>query len=580
MRILRVVICIGIVASAAACSRQPAVPAAAPESAAWTQFSTDFVESTFKAQPFFAVYSGRHEFDGLMPDLSKTGIEAEIARLTAARAAAAAFDAATLSEAQRFERDYVLAVIDNNLFWMAKAESPFRNPAWYTNQLDPDIYLARTYAPLEQRMKAYIGYARAIPGIAANVRANLRTPLPKSFVDYAVKAFGGYGDFYRQDVPKVFAGVQDPELQKELAAANGAAAAAMLELRRWFEQQRRTANDDGYVLGPELFAAMVRETEGIDTPIAQIKAVGQADLERNTAALKQTCASYAPGKTLMECWLKAKARKSPEGPVAAARKQLGSLRAFVEQKQIVSIPSNEEALVAESPPYNSANSAYIITAGPYEKNQPSVYNISPPDPSWSKQEQEDYIPGEADLLNTSVHEVWPGHFLQFLHSNRSKSLVSRLWVGYAFAEGWAHYSEQLMWDMGLGDGNPENHIAQLKDALWRNVRLMSAIGMHTEGMTMAESEKMFREVALDDPGNVRQQSARGTYDPAYLNYTLGKLAILKLRDDWVAKQMAGKPDADPRSYWRAFHDQFLSYGGPPIPMVRRAMLPGDTGSLL
>jgi hypothetical protein len=159
-------------------------------------------------------------------------------------------------------------------------------------------------------MKAYIGYARAIPQNAANVRANLRTPLPRSFVDYAVKAFGGYGDFYRQDVPKVFAGVQDPELQKELAAANGAAAAAMLELRRWFEQQRKTANDDGYVLGPELFAAMVRETEGIDTPIAQIKAVGQADLERNTAALKQTCASYAPGKTPMECVTKSKARKS------------------------------------------------------------------------------------------------------------------------------------------------------------------------------------------------------------------------------------------------------------------------------
>jgi uncharacterized protein (DUF885 family) len=134
--------------------------------------------------------------------------------------------------------------------------------------------------------------------------------------------------------------------------------------------------------------------------------------------------------------------------------------------------------------------------------------------------------------------------------------------------------------MGLGDGNPENRIAQIKDALWRDVRLLSAIGMHTEGMTVAQSEKMFREVALDDPGNARQQAARGTYDPAYLNYTLGKLAIRKLRDDWVAKQMAGKPDADPKGYWRAFHDQFLSYGGPPIPMVRRAMLPGDAGPLL
>ena len=152
-------------------------------------------------------------------------------------------------------------------------------------------------------------------------------------------------------------------------------------------------------------------------------------------------------------------------------------------------------------------------------------------------------------------------------------------MGYAYAEGWAHYTEELMWDMGLGNGNPENHIAQLLDALWRNVRLLSAIGLHTRGMTTAESEKLFQDYAFSDVGNARQQAARGTYDPGYLNYTLGKLMIRKLRDDWVAKQMAGKADADPRAYWRAFHDQFLSFGGPPVPLVRRAML-GEGGSLL
>jgi uncharacterized protein (DUF885 family) len=237
-------------------------------------------------------------------------------------------------------------------------------------------------------------------------------------------------------------------------------------------------------------------------------------------------------------------------------------------------------LVAEAPPYNRANFAYIVTAGPYEKNLPSVYNIAPPDPTWSKTEQQEYIPGRAVLLNTTVHEVWPGHFLQFLHSNRSKSIVGRLWVGYAYAEGWAHYCEELMWDLGLGNGNPENHVAQLTDALLRDVRLLSAIGLHTEGMTVAQSERLFREEAFLNPGGARQQAARGTYDPAYLNYTLGKLTIKKLRDDWVARQMAGKAGADPKTYWHDFHDQFLSYGGPPIPLVRRAMLGENEGSLL
>lgn len=574
-RNIGVLLMVGLIA---ACSRQATAPPPAG-SVAWTRFANDFVEATFKAQPMFAVQSGRHEFDGQMPDWSRAGITAEISRLQQVRAAALAIDGSTMSPAQNFERDYLISVLDNNLFWMAKAEFPFRNPAWYVNQLDPEVYLSRQYAPLEKRLPGYIGYAKSIPAIAANIRANLRTPLPKTFVEYAVRAFGGFADFYRQDVPKVFAGVQDPALQTELSQANAAAAQAMSELRDWFVAQRKTANDS-FALGPELFAAMVRETEGITVPVADIKKAGEADVARNTAALKQACAAFAPGATLADCIGKVSARKPPQGPVAGARAQLASLRQFVVDKGIVSIPSEEEAKVEEAPPYNRANSAYIVIPGFYEKNVASVYSIAPPDPAWSKAEQAAYIDGEAELLNTTVHEVWPGHFLQFLHSNRSPSLIGRLWVGYAFAEGWAHYSEELMWEMGLGNGNPEQHIAQLTDALWRDARLLSAIGLHTEGMTVAQSEQLFREISFSDPGNARQQAARGTYDPAYLNYTLGKLAIRKLRDDWVAKQVAARPGSDPNSYWRAFHDQFLSWGGPPIPLVRQQMLPGDSGSLL
>jgi hypothetical protein len=565
-----------VAASAQLCAAASPAPA---ESAAWSKFVNDYVEATFKSQPFFAVYAGRHEFDGQMPDLSRAGIDKEITRLRAARRAALTIDAAGMSDAQKFERDYLVAVIDNSLFWYSKAEFPFRNPAWYVDQLDPDIYLSRAYAPLGQRMRGYIGYAKAIPAIATNVRKNLRTPMPKSFVEYAIKAFGGFGDFYKRDVSKVFASVADSTLQQELAAANSAASQAMYQLRNWFIAQRKTANN-GFAMGPKLFAAMVRETEYIDVPIMQIKRAGQADLARNTDALKAACASFDPGKSLKDCVAKEQADKPPEGPVAGARAQLANLRAFIEQKQIASIPGKEQALVAEAPPYNRSNFAYIVIAGPYEKNLPSVYNIAPPDTAWSKAEQEEYIPGRAELLNTTVHEVWPGHFLQFMHSNRCKSIVARLWVGYAYAEGWAHYSEELMWEMGLGNRNPENHVAQLADALLRDVRLLSAIGLHTEGMTVAQSETLFREEAFQNPGNARQQAARGTYDPAYLNYTLGKLAIKKLRDDWVARQMGGKPGADPKSYWHGFHDQFLSYGGPPIPLVRHEMLGATGGSLL
>jgi uncharacterized protein (DUF885 family) len=175
--------------------------------------------------------------------------------------------------------------------------------------------------------------------------------------------------------------------------------------------------------------------------------------------------------------------------------------------------------------------------------------------------------------------VWPGHFVQFLHANSNPSKIEALWVGYAFAEGWAHYSEEMMWEEGLGEGNPEQHVGQLCDALLRDVRYLSAIGLHTQGMSVAQSDRMFRERAFSDPGNARQQAARGTYDPQYLDYTLGKLMIRKLRADWVAKQAAGgAAGGDPRQYWESFHDKFLSYGGPPIPLVRQALV-GEGGTL-
>jgi uncharacterized protein (DUF885 family) len=223
------------------------------------------------------------------------------------------------------------------------------------------------------------------------------------------------------------------------------------------------------------------------------------------------------------------------------------------------------ALVEESLPYMRWNAAYINIPGPYEKNLPSVYYIAPPDPNWSQKEQVEYIPGTSDLLFISVHEVWPGHFLQYLHSNRSKSKFGQVFVGYAFAEGWAHYTEELMWDAGLGAGSPEIHIGQLLNALLRNVRFLSAIGLHTGKMTVVESERMFREVGFQDSANARQQAARGTFDPAYLNYTMGKLMIRKLRDDWCA-------DRGGQEAWKEFHDKFLGFGGPPISLVRKELL--------
>jgi hypothetical protein len=547
-----------------------------PPNAAWTKVANAFIESYLQAQPPFAVQAGRHEFDGQLPDLSAHGIKREIARLHDQRDQIAGVDPGTLSPRERFDREYLLAVAGKDIFWIEKTQFPFSNPGWYIGQIDPDTYLSRSYAPLDVRMKAYIRYARAIPRLAATIKENLKSPLPKTYVELGIAQFGGLAEFYTKNVGAVFAGVADPDLQKQLKDADTLAAQAMTTLKDYLVGERKNANDK-YALGAELFAQMVKQTELVDLSVEQIEAAGRADLERNTAALKSECDSYAPKVSLAQCVAKMAANKPKAGPVEEARTQLKMLKEFIVQNNVVSIPSSDEALVAEAPPYNRSNAAFINTAGPYDKGLVSIYNISPPDPKWSKAEQAAYIPGEAALLFTSVHEVWPGHFLQFLHSNANPSKLEALWVGYAYAEGWAHYTEEMMIEMGLGKGDAEKHIGQLSEALLRDVRLLSAIGLHTHGMTVAQSEKMFREQAFQDAGNARQQAARGTYDPAYLNYTLGKLMIRKLRTDWLAK---GAPVASSdQARWHEFHDKFLSYGGPPIPLLRKELL-GEAGNLL
>jgi Bacterial protein of unknown function (DUF885) len=568
-----------------ACNQAPPPPPApkgpAPASQAWVKLTNQFIEDYFRAQPVFAAGAGRHEFDGQLPDLSAHGIKREIARLHDWHDQIAAVDPAALQPRERFDRNYLLAVVDKYIFWIEKTQFPFSNPGWYIDQLDPDMYLSRNYAPLDVRMKAYIKYARAVPKLVSAIKENLKSPLPKTYVELGIAEFGGFADFYSKDVAAVFKTVADPDLQKQLADADTIAAQAMNGLKDYLISERKSANDK-FALGAELFVQMLKQTEQVDVPVEKIEALGHADLDRNTAALKSACGIYAPKASLAQCVAKMAGNKPKGGPVEDARTQLTMLKEFIVKNNVAAIPSTDEILVAEAPAYNRSNAAFINIPGPYDHGVASTYNIAPPDPKWSKAEQAAYIPGEAALLFTSVHEVWPGHFLQFLHSNADPSKLEALWVGYAFAEGWAHYSEEMMYDMGLGKGDAETHIGQINDALLRDVRLLSAIGLHTHGMTVAQSEKMFKEQAFQDPGNARQQAARGTYDPAYLNYTLGKLMIRKLRADWLAKSAAAgaaAPSADDQGRWHEFHDNFLSYGGPPIPLVRKQMV-GEAGDLL
>jgi uncharacterized protein (DUF885 family) len=544
--------------------------------AAWEGFTQRYLAEYCASHPERAVNLGFHQFDGKLPDLSRAGIARDVVRLQGEQREAAAFDPARLSEAHRFERAHLLAYFDEQLFWLVSAQDPFHNPSYYQRALggSANLYVLREYAPPATRMKAYIAYAKAVPDAIAQVRENLHTPLPRSYVDIGKTMFSGLARFYEQYAPAAFASVQDEKLQGEFREANAAAIASAKAMAAWLDTLRPTATES-FALGAARFSEMLRASEGVDLPLARLEQLGRDDLARNHAALDAACARFAPGKSTPDCVAAVQAHKPEAGVVETAGRQLGELKAFLVAKQLVTIPGTTEARVEETPPHMRFNPAFLFGPGGYEKKDvPAIYFVSLPDPAWSEAERKAYVPDIASLQDISVHEVWPGHFLQSLWLRRDGvSVVARTAYNNSASEGWAHYGEEMMLDAGLGADNAEDRVAQLLAALVRDVRYLSAIGLQAGRMTVAESEQLFRESAFADPATARQQAARGTFDPAYLDYTLGKLMIRKLRDDWTATRGG-------RAAWRAFHDQYLSYGAAPVPLVRAFMLGPDAGSPL
>ncbi len=531
----------------------------------WAEYVATVIDEYYRQNPETAVDAGLHQYDGQMSDLSAESIAAYGDWLESVIAEANSYT--DLEGIEAFERDYLTASLSGYLFFVRDSGFLTTNPLSYSRAIGISVYVDRDYAPLKQRLAAYIQYMEQVPAMLEQMKKNLQPPLPAPYVEMGHRVFSGFVEYLSTTVPEIFSPVEDEQLQRQFAAANNSAIEAIQQSVIWLEGQKATTTDD-FALGEERFLKMLRSGQGVDVTLAELKEAGQKNLDDNLAMLYETCAEFAPGESTEACIAKVGANKPAEGAVGGARRQLPMIKKFVVDNNIASIPGTEDALVDEAPPHRRFNFAYINIPGPFETGMPSTYYIAPPDPTWSEEDQMAYIPGETDLLATSVHEVWPGHFLQFLHSNRTENNVGQHFGTYTFSEGWAHYTEQMMVDAGLGDGDPEVRIGQLLNALLRNVRYMSAIGLHTEGMTVEESQKMFEEMAFQDFGNASQQAYRGTYDPGYLNYTLGKLMINKLRDDWTDGRGG-------REAWGKFHDQFLSYGVPPIPLIREQMLGED-----
>jgi hypothetical protein len=555
-------------------------PAPTAADAAFQKASAEIYQAYFDripAAPFsgsMGVALGMHQYDGKLPDDSPAALESRARFLSESRARLEAFSAAELSEGSRFERDVFVTRLRGAIFDLGARRTPWRSPLYYLGALSLINYTSRDYAPVDERARAVLSVCHAARGYLATARTNLEATMPRPVLGFAIQMIGGQIAFVEKDVAEALSGVTDPKLKTDLASG----LVELVEQLGAFRddlKNRLAQGTDQFALGEGSFLRMLEETEGIKIDLVTLESVGRADLQRNQRALEAAAHAFAADKPLSEALAAAGAdRPSASEVVALGRQQVVSLRAFLESHPIVTIPTDEQAEVRESPPFMRVNFASINQPGVFESRPlPSFYFISPPDPKWSEAEQRAYVPSRDGLLFTTIHEVWPGHFLDRLHRVRLESRVIKSFGSYATNEGWAHYVEEMMWDEGVAGQDPRAHIAQLLQALMRDGRFLSAIGLHTHGMTVAESQTLFVEQSFQDVGTARQQSMRGTLDPMYLNYTLGKLMILKLRADWRAK-MGSAFDL------RAFHDRLLSYGDAPLPLIRRAMLGDGSGSPL
>lgn len=522
----------------------------------------------YQLEPGTAVGRGYHEYDGVLPDRAPQALAQVTAQLQRDLAALQAQD--KLAPAQAFERDVLVQDLRRLLFDLVDRDVYRRNPMEYLGAINLDTYIIRDYAPLATRAAAAVKLCRGLAPYLAQARANLKLPMPRTWIDTALLQLRGYIEFADKDMRRELAGVPD---QAAIGPALDACKAALAEHVAWLEVQQPNGTA-AFALGPDAYRKMLRETQGVDVSLEQLAAIADEDLRRNTAALEEAARAIDPKKPVAAV-LKSLANDKPAAGdvVKLGTQQTAEMQKFVVDHKIAAIPSDDPVAVRESPAFMRWNFAFLNGPGPFEsKPLPSFYYISPPDPKWPAAEQKAYIPSRADLLFTTVHEVWPGHFLHFLHVKKNPSKVLQSTCTYTMVEGWAHYTEEMMYDAGVGARSPQVRIGMLRNALLRNARFVSAIGLHTKGMTVEQSTKLFEDRAFVDPATARQQATRGTFDPLYLSYTLGKIMIRKLAADW-AKQ-------HPNASLGDFHNEFLSYACAPLPLIRRAMLGAGAGGPL
>ena len=556
-------------ASALLLAQAPSNPASASDQA-FAKFVDDYFAARFADRPTEGTAAGLHEYDSKMPDLSRAAIDRRVATLKGELGGLGAIDRTKLSFDNQIDAAALDGEIRSELLDLETLKPWENNPMRYAAVAGFAVndLLKRDFAPPAERLRSVTARLKAVPAICAAGKANVKNP-PKEFTTLATrmaKGSTGFLDGAVADFAKK-AAANDSALLKDFTDANAGAVAALKDYAAWLEKDLAPRSNGSYSIGAANFSAKLRYDDMVETPLAEVLAIGEADLEKNYAAFVETAKKIDPSKTPAEV-MKSLSNDHPTAAdlIPSVQKSVEAARTFLVDKKIVTIPSDVRPVITETPPFARFGSfASMDTPGAYEtKATEAFYYVTPVEKDWDAKHQEEHLrlfnPYVVDMIN--VHEVWPGHYLQFLYAKRFPTKTRKLIFCGTNAEGWAHYTEQMMVDEGFGGGDPKVRLAQLQEALLRDCRYVVGIKLHTQGWTVEQGAKLFVEKGFQEPANGFEEARRGAYNPTYLYYTLGKLEILKLRGEYM-KTKGGNLEQ--------FHDAFVSQGGLPIPLVRKIL---------
>ncbi len=539
--------------------------------------SKSILHAAREFDPTRGVYVGLHRYDGRLPVYTKATIERRVARIRRdLKTLDAVAGADHLSAQARLEVGVLRSLLLKELFALVDAKSPEKAPMFSLGKLSIVNYLLRNYAPLDRRVRAIARLQEQVPGHLARFRALVDRRLAETQYEMAEMNVSGMIEAYGKELPAFFPQLSSATrrlVERTSAAAMDELTSLQADLRARYKPRVTTT----FALGRAKYERMLWAEHLAKLPVERLLEVGAADLEANKRAIREAAAAVAPGKEPREAVrVVADNHSTAESLIPDTQKMLEDIRTFLIEHDVVGVPSEDRPTVMETPRFYRWASAATNAPGSFEKvAKETFYYVTPVDPEWPAEKAEEWLRylNYMSLRNISVHEMYPGHFVHHLHSRyRVRSPVLKSFWSTAFGEGWAHYCEEMMIEAGFQGGDPKYRMAQLMDALLRDCRYISSIRMHVYGWSWEDATRFFMENAFMERLPAEREAKRGTFDPGYLNYTLGKLMIKKLRADWRARH--------PGASLREFHDAFLSLGAPPLGLAREALLGPGAGPAL